>query len=130
MGKGLRIITDDPGTGPAAAPGCVVVYSARIFLPRGEEVTRDRAILAEHPGHPDLPTRCIDGARLIEHQLLLGRRRAIAAIEHGLVGMQPGGVREFIAPPQLGYGARGVPNLIPKNTALRIRLWLHDVRKD
>ena len=42
----------------------------------------------------------------------------------GVVGMQPGGKRELIIPPALGYGARGAGGVIPPNAMLDFEIEL------
>ena len=48
----------------------------------------------------------------------VGAGQVIAGWEQGLVGMKAGGKRKLIVPPQLGYGAEGVPGAIPSNAFL------------
>jgi len=48
----------------------------------------------------------------------LGARRVIAGWDEGVQGMQVGGTRVLIIPPQLGYGARGAGGVIPPNATL------------
>jgi FKBP-type peptidyl-prolyl cis-trans isomerase 2 len=75
-----------------------------------------------------VPTVVVEGVKLIRHTLLLGKRRAIAGVEKALTGMSPGSYREVIIPPHLGYGARGLGNLIPPNALLKAKLWVHTVQ--
>ena len=114
------------GEGPKAENGTVVAYNARVFLRRGDEVTRDAEIISR--AREQLRTRTIDGVELIDHVTELGRRRSIAGIEKSLSGMRKNGYREAIVPPHLAYGEKGVPDLIPVNALLRIQLWVQDVR--
>ena len=49
---------------------------------------------------------------------VVGTHRVIPGWEAGLLGMKAGGRRTLIIPPELAYGAKGVPGLIPPNAAL------------
>lgn len=58
----------------------------------------------------------------------LGERRVIQGWEQGVEGMQVGGKRELIIPPELGYGAQGAGGVIPPNATLKFEIELLEVK--
>ncbi|MDH3380529.1 MAG: FKBP-type peptidyl-prolyl cis-trans isomerase [Gammaproteobacteria bacterium] len=125
--KGIELLDEAVGQGPVAEKGAVVTYNARIFLRRGDEVTRDAEIISRAREH--LSIRDDEGCELIDHVTELGKRHPIAGIEKTLYGMRKDGYREVLVSPHLAYGEKGVPGLIPANALLRIRLWVRNVHQ-
>lgn len=104
-----RVIVEDlaPGTGRAAAIGMqlVVHYTGWLHDPaapggRGHQFDSSRA-----RGQP--------------FGFVLGEGRVIPGWEQGCAGMQVGGRRRLVIPPELAYGERGVGDgLIPPGATL------------
>lgn len=120
----IKVIDESINEGIAAGKGDCVKFSARFFLNKGDEVTRDFKSIEMYGDQ--LPLREIDGIRLIEHTTILGKRQSIAGVEVALTGLTPGSYREVVIPPHLAYGDRG-QGVIPPGAVLKAKVWLHEI---
>ena len=57
----------------------------------------------------------------------LGAGEVIQGWDQGVAGMKVGGMRRLTVPPDLGYGARGFPPVIPPNSTLIFEVELLEV---
>ena len=71
-----------------------------------------------------------DGAPLPpedDYTFALGREHSIAGWDEGIRGMQVGGTRRLVIPPELAFGDGGVEGLVPPSATLVFEVELLDV---
>jgi hypothetical protein len=86
-----------------------------MFLNEGDEVPLNDVQAKQLPKEM---VRVEAGPTFIDHTIVLGRRQAIAGVEHALMGMKGGGYRTIRISPHLGYRDKGIPGLILSNAVL------------
>ena len=121
--SGFKLLEEREGTGTPANKGDRVLFNMRLFLNKGDEV-RLSETQATHLSKEMI--RVVDGVTLIDHTIVLGRRKAMAGVEHALMGMKVGGYRKVRVSPHLAYRDKGIPDLIPPNAVLICEIWLRD----
>ena len=93
------------GTGPAVKSGDLVTVHYVGTLPGGKEFDSSKP-----SGQP--------------FAVQVGAGRVIRGWDIGLIGMQAGGVRRLVIPPEEAYGEKGAPPVIPPNATLRFEVEL------
>ena len=122
--SGLKLLDEREGAGTPAKKGDRVTYNTRIFLNQGDEVPLNELQVKQLPKEM---VRVEAGATSIDHIIVLGRRQAIAGVEHALMGMKVGGYRKIRVSPHLAYRDIGILDLIPPDAVLIVELWLRGI---
>jgi FKBP-type peptidyl-prolyl cis-trans isomerase len=111
---GARYRDLQPGNGEIAAPGDIATMHFTGWLDdngsKGREFYNSR-----REGTPV--------------SFVIGTDRVMPGWNDGIIGMQPGGRRLLLLPPALGYGARGVQDIVPPNASLIFIIELLDLEK-
>ena len=97
--SGLQYEDTISGTGPAAQTGDKVQVHYTGWLENGTKF--DSSVDRNEP-----------------FEFPLGAGMVIQGWDEGVAGMQVGGTRKLVIPPELGYGARGAGGVIPPNAML------------
>ena len=122
--SGLKLLDEREGAGTPAKKGDHVVYNAKILLNQGDEVPLNDLQAKQLPKEM---VRVEAGVTFIDHTVILGRRQAIAGVEHALMGMKVGGYRKVRVSPHLAYLDKGIPDLIPPDAVLICEVWLRNI---
>ena len=111
--SGLQYEDTRAGAGEAAAPGkqCVMHYTGWLWENGAKGAKFDSSLDRGKPFSFDL-----------------GRGMVIKGWDEGVAGMQIGGRRTLLIPPELGYGARGAGGVIPPNATLLFEVELLELR--
>ena len=104
--SGLTVIERETGTGTVASPGnpVTVHYTGWLY----DDVEPDKK--------GDQFDSSVD--RDAPFRFTLGQRQVIPGWDEGVAGMRVGGKRTLIIPPDLAYGSRGFPPVIPPQSTL------------
>lgn len=104
-GGKLDLVDVVTGTGPEARPGDMVSVHYVGTLDNGTKFDSSR-----------------DAGHALSFKIGMGQ--VIKGFERGIVGMKVGGVRKITIPPELGYGKKGQPPVIPPNATLHFEVEL------
>ncbi|HYN35659.1 MAG TPA: FKBP-type peptidyl-prolyl cis-trans isomerase, partial [Actinomycetota bacterium] len=107
LDDGLRVRDIDCGKGPSAESGfsATVNYIAWIEGP-----------------DPTVDTSTFDDTGEGPYTFRLGSGQVVSGWDDGLVGMQVGGVRQLVVPPELAYGEAGFVPHVPPNSTVNYRV--------
>ena len=98
-------IVKGTGEGLSAGQQAVVHYTGWIYEPSAPDHKGKQFDSSREQGKP--------------FRFTIGAGKVIKGWEEGVQGMQPGGQRQLVIPPDLGYGASGAGNgMIPPNATL------------
>ena len=105
--RSLKITDVEQGTGPKVVPGDTVLSRWRCTLARGDVLFQS------------------DDSQL--QTLRVGARDYCVGIEYGLIGMQHGGSRRVVSPPNLNYVDRKSFPDLPETSVLTYELTLVEI---
>lgn len=108
--SGLQYVDLEEGMGPTVQKGDVVEVHYVGWLPG-----TDRAFDSSH-------------ARGRPFRFEVGHGDVIEGWDEGVAGMQVGGKRRLLIPPELGYGKRGAGDAIPPDATLLFEIELVGIR--
>ena len=114
--KGLELLTEQPGGGPAVRKHAFYRIKLRMWLHRGD------------PVHWDRPWGLLKNARLEENDTVLttevrvDRVFLIPGLFYAIQGMNVGGMRLLRIAPHLAYRSAGVPGVIRPDAVLTAEL--------
>ncbi len=102
----LKILKEKSGAGRVAAAGDLVTISYRLEFPDGKVLLKDD-----------------------DYSFELGANAVIKGIDEAVTGMQVGGMREVVIPPQKHWGRNGyAKGKVPPNTILTLRVKLRGAK--
>jgi hypothetical protein len=110
--SGLRLLADVSGSGEEVRRQKRYRMRLRLWLNQGDAVRWPTA------WGPVGVSRLEDGGTTLITEVRVDRRSLMSGLFYGVDGMRVGGMRRLEIAPHLGYGARGVPGVIPADALL------------
>lgn len=107
-----------------------VVKGEGVTANTGQDVVVHYTGWLYQPGEPDNKGKKFDSSldRGQPFVFPLGGGRVIQGWDQGVVGMQVGGKRLLVIPPEMGYGATGAGGVIPPNATLIFEVDLLEIQ--
>jgi len=112
--KGVKLLEEEVGGGPAIERQHWYVLAIRISLSRGDVVRHPEKCL----GHQMDENRKIQEDGYFLHRVRIDRENLVGGIFYAVLGMRVGGFRKVTIAPHLAYREKGIPDLIPPNAKL------------
>lgn len=63
-------------------------------------------------------------------QITLGEETVVPGLDKGIVGMQIGAKRRIICCPEMAYGEKGIPSLVPPNSTVVFEVELKNIESN
>jgi len=112
MRPGIEILEDIPGTGAIIKRKGLYRIRIRMWLRKGDPVRWDT------PWGLVQNATLEDGGQTLTTEVRMDRVYLVNGLFYGIEGMRVGGTRKLRISPHLGYGEKGIPNVIPPNAVL------------
>lgn len=102
---------------------------ADLVVGSGEVVTSGQQLLVDYTGWiVDGPKFDSSVDRGEPFRFNVGTGQVIPGWDQGLIGMQVGGKRQLVIPPELAYGEAGAGGIIPPNATLVFEVEVHEIQ--
>jgi FKBP-type peptidyl-prolyl cis-trans isomerase FkpA len=129
-------VADESADVTAEPAGVTELQITDIIKGEGDTATAGQNVVVHYtgwlyqPGEPDNKGKKFDSSVDSGQPFVfpLGGGRVIQGWDQGVAGMQVGGKRILVIPPEMGYGARGAGGVIPPNATLVFEVDLLEIQ--